>query len=58
MSQKHTDESRSKFLEALDKKKKKGISGTGSGPESGSKIGTGQASGRAPKRSQRKSGSA
>lgn len=58
MSKKPNDESRTKFLEALNKKKQKGVSGTGGGPEAGSKVGEGQASRSAPKRFQRKSGSA
>ncbi|MEI9906664.1 MAG: DUF5302 family protein [Actinomycetota bacterium] len=52
------DESRAKFLAALEKKKVRGASGTGGGPASGSKVGGGQAAGGAPKRFQRKSGSA
>jgi len=55
---KPTEDARSKFLEALEKKKQKGATGTGSGPSGGSKVGGGQASGGAPKRFQRKSGSA
>lgn len=55
---KPADDARSKFLEALEKKKQKGVTGTGGGPSSGSKVGGGQASGGAPKRFQRKSGSA
>lgn len=58
MPKKPNDDARAKFLEALDKKKQKGVSGTGGGPETGSKVGEGQASRRAPKRFQRKSGSA
>jgi hypothetical protein len=58
MTQKPSDESRAKFLEALEKKKKKGISGAGGGPASGSKVGTVQDGSAAPKRFQRKSGSA
>ena len=56
--EKPTDDARSKFLEALEKKKQKGATGAGGGPTSGSKVGGGQASGGAPKRFQRKSGSA
>jgi hypothetical protein len=52
------DDARAKFLEALAKKKEKGAAGNTSGPMSGSKVGGGQASGGAPKRFQRKSGSA
>lgn len=53
---KPTDDARAKYLEALDKKKQKGVAGTGGGPSSGSKVGG--ASGSTPKRFQRKSGSA
>jgi len=56
--EKPTDDKRSKFLDALEKKKQKGASGTGHGPSGGSKVGGGQASGGASKRFQRKSGSA
>lgn len=52
------DDARAKFLNALAKKKQKGASGSRSGPGSGSKVGGGQAGGGAPKRFQRKSGSA
>ncbi|MFZ2227867.1 MAG: DUF5302 family protein [Candidatus Nanopelagicaceae bacterium] len=52
------DDARAKFLEALEKKKQKGAAGSTSGPSSGSKVGGGQAAGGAPKRFQRKSGSA
>ena len=52
------DEARAKFLEALEKKKQKGVGGNASGPTSGSKVGGGQAAGGAPKRFQRKSGAA
>lgn len=52
------DDARVKFLEALEKKKQKGAGGNTSGPTSGSKVGGGQAAGGAPKRFQRKSGSA
>lgn len=55
---KPNDPARDKFLEALEKKKLKGAAGSGSGPTGGSKVGGGQASGGAPKRFQRKSGSA
>jgi hypothetical protein len=55
---KPTDEARTKFLEALEKKKQKGTTGAGSGPSGGSKVGEGQAPGGASKRFQRKSGSA
>lgn len=55
---KPTDDARSKFREALEKKKHKGATGTGGGPSTGSKVGGGQAGGSAPKRFQRKSGSA
>lgn len=55
---KPADEARAKFLEALEKKKQKGATGNTSGPLSGSKVGGGQAAGGAPKRFQRKSGSA
>ena len=52
------DDTRAKFLEALEKKKQKGEGGSATGPTSGSKVGGGQAAGGAPKRFQRKSGSA
>lgn len=52
------DDARAKFLEALEKKKQKGVTGSATGPNSGSKVGGGQAAGGAPKRFQRKSGSA
>lgn len=52
------DDARAKFLAALEKKKQKGANGSTSGPASGSKVGGGQAAGGAPKRFQRKSGSA
>ena len=52
------DDARAKFLEALEKKKQKGVSGSATGPNAGSKVGGGQAAGGAPKRFQRKSGSA
>ncbi|MBI3429082.1 MAG: DUF5302 domain-containing protein [Actinobacteria bacterium] len=55
---KPADDARAKFLEALEKKQQKGASGSTNGPGSGSKVGGGQASGGAPKRFQRKSGSA
>ena len=55
---KPADEARAKFREALEKKKQKGIAGSTSGPASGSKVGGGEATGGAPKRFQRKSGSA
>lgn len=55
---KPTDEAQSKFLEALEKKKRKSVAGDSAGPSGGSKVGGGQASGGAPKRFQRKSGSA
>ncbi len=51
------DDVRSKFLEALEKKKKSASSTPSGGPSAGSKVGGGQASGGAPKRFQRKSGS-
>jgi hypothetical protein len=51
------EDSRAKFLEALEKKRQKGAAGASSGPGAGSKVGGGQAAG-APKRFQRKSGSA
>ncbi len=53
---KPVDEDRAKFLEALNKKKQKRVTGTGVGPSSGSKIEG--ASGNTTKRFQRKSGSA
>lgn len=52
------DATRTKFLEALEKKKQSSVSGNTAGPSSGSKVGGGQAGGGAPKRFQRKSGSA
>ncbi|CAB4988434.1 MAG: hypothetical protein F2951_07180 [Actinobacteria bacterium] len=55
---KPADDARAKFLEALDKKNQKGGAGSNGGPASGSKVGGGQAEGGAPKRFQRKSGSA
>lgn len=54
---KPADEARTKFLDALDKKKQKGVAGTGVGPDSGSKVG-GAAGTTSNKRSARKSGSA
>ena len=54
---KESDATRAKFLEALEKKKKTNSSGTSVGPNAGSKIG-GATGGTAPKRFQRKSGSA
>lgn len=51
------DDARAKFLEALEKKQK-GVSGSATGPNTGSKVGGGQAAGGAPKRFLRKSGSA
>jgi hypothetical protein len=51
------DATRAKFLEALEKKKKTSGSGSSVGPNTGSKVG-GAAGGSAPKRFQRKSGSA
>lgn len=50
------DDARSQFLEALEKKKQKSVAGESAGPSGGSKVGG--ASGGAPKRFQRKSGSA
>ena len=55
---KPADDARSKFRDALEKKKDKGAAGTGGGPSIGSKVGEGQKSGGAAKRFQRKSGSA
>lgn len=55
---KSVDDARAKFLEALEKKKRSSNSGNSAGPSSGSKVGGGQATGGAPKRFQRKSGSA
>ena len=54
---KPADESRAKFLDALDKKKQKGVAGKGVGPDGGSKVG-GAAGGTSNKRFMRKSGSA
>ncbi len=51
------ENARAKFLEALEKKKQRSIGRTGGGPASGSKVG-GASGGDAPKRFQRKSGSA
>lgn len=51
------DDARAKFLDALEKKKQKSIGRQGGGPSSGSKVG-GAFGGDAPKRFQRKSGSA
>ena len=53
---KAADEVRAKFLEALDKKKQMGVTGSGVSPVSGSKVGG--AVGNTTKRFQRKSGSA
>ena len=50
------DDARAKFLQALAKKKLKGASGSGSGPDGGSKVGGGKASGGTSIRFQRKSG--
>ena len=58
MPKKPNDEARTKFLEALDKKKQRGASGATGGPEAGSKVSGGLASRGTPKRFQRKSGSA
>lgn len=55
---KPVDDVRAKFLEVLEMKKQKGAAGSTSGPLNGSKVGRGQAVGGAPKRFQRKSGSA
>lgn len=52
------DDARAKFLEVLEKKRKKNGSGSRGGPSSVSKVGDVQASGGATKRFQRKSGSA
>ena len=57
-AKKPEDDARAKFLEALEKKKIKGASGSASGPDGGSKVGGGKASDGASKRIQRKSGSA
>lgn len=56
--EKLADDARTKFLAALEKKKQNSGAGNSAGPSSGSKVGGGQASGGAPKRFQRKSGSA
>ena len=58
MPKKPIDDARTKFLEALDKKKQRGVSGTMGGPEAGSKVGGSRASRAVPQRFQRKSGSA
>lgn len=55
---KPTDDARARFLEALEKKKKKGARDTAGGPAGNFKVGEGQASGSASRRFQRKSGSA
>lgn len=55
---KSIDDVRAKFLEALEKKQQSSNSGNTAGPSSSSKVGGGQATGGAPKRFQRKSGSA
>ena len=52
------DDARAKFLEVLERKKSKGATGSGGGPGVGSKVGGGQSANGAPKRFQRKSGSA
>ena len=52
------DDSRTRFLEALEKKKQSSDTVSNVGPSSGSKVGGGQTSGEAAKRIQRKSGSA
>jgi hypothetical protein len=57
VEKKDEDATRAKFLEALEKKKKTSGSGSSVGPNTGSKVG-GAAGGSAPKRFQRKSGSA
>lgn len=57
VEKKNEDANRAKFLEALEKKKKSSVSGSSMGPNAGSKVG-GAAGGGAPKRFQRKSGSA
>lgn len=57
VEKKNEDATRAKFLEALEKKKKSSGSGTSTGPNSGSKVGE-ASGGAAPKRFQRKSGSA
>jgi hypothetical protein len=51
------DDTRAKFLEALEKKKNKGGSNPSGGSKGGSKVSGGQATGGAPGRFQRKSGS-
>ena len=53
---KPADEDRTKFLEALNKKKQKRVRGAGVGPASASKVEG--ANGNTTKRFQRKSGSA
>ncbi len=55
---KASNDSRVKFLDALEKKRQKGAGGSNGGPGARSKVGGGQATGGAPKRFQRKSGSA
>ena len=52
-----TDDTRAKFLEALEKKKSKNAPAPGTGRSAGSKVSGGQATGGAPGRFQRKSGS-
>ncbi|CAB4752429.1 MAG: hypothetical protein F2704_04480 [Actinobacteria bacterium] len=51
-------DARAKFLEALEKKNQRGNAGSTGGPSNESKVGSGQSSAGAPKRFQRKSGSA
>ena len=58
MPKQSDDQARTKFLEALDKKRQRGASGTTGGPEAGSKVGGARASRAVPQRFQRKSGSA
>lgn len=57
VEKRNEDATRAKFLEALEKKKKSSVAGSSAGPNAGSKVG-GAAGGGAPKRFQRKSGSA
>ena len=53
---KPADDSRARFLAALEKKKQSSDTGSNVGPTTGSNISGGQVSGEAAKRIQRKSG--
>ena len=56
--QKPANDAKSKMLEALAKRQKGNTTGKSVGPNSGSKVGSGQTGGAAPKMHRRKSGSA